>query len=90
MYTSEVQSNLIHPPSMKILKKKYYAELYMTNSNTLISYKLHVQISCKIVVLIVQSQWAMKNPKILVISKIISILFKTKPIIMVEFVILPP
>lgn len=33
----------------------------------------------------------MKNPKILVISKIISILFKTKPIIiMVEFVILPP
>lgn len=53
MYTSEVQSNLIHPPSMKIKKKKYYAELYMTNSNTLISYKLHVQISCKIVVLIV-------------------------------------
>lgn len=32
----------------------------------------------------------MKNPKILVISKMISILFKTKPIIMVEFVILPP
>lgn len=53
MYTSEVQSNLIHPPSMKILKKKYYAELYMTNSNNLISYKLHVQISGKIVVLIV-------------------------------------
>lgn len=52
MYTSEVQSNLIHPPSMNIFKK-YYAELYMTNSNTLISYKLHVQISCKIVVLIV-------------------------------------
>lgn len=52
MYTSEVQSNLIHPPLWKF-KKKYYAELYMTNSNTLISYKLHVQISCKIVVLIV-------------------------------------
>lgn len=52
MYTSEVQSNLIHPPLWKF-KKKYYTELYMTTSNTLISYKLHVQISCKIVVLIV-------------------------------------